>query len=208
MAGDFRELREHELNELTDEQLIDYVRSARAAGRGEAVTLALRILVFGYLDTIERRVALKVPPEDVMDIASTAMESALTSAFDGQSIGEFRSWLNRITSRRIADYHRRRQGRPELKPLPDEHEDDNELWGEVAGVEFEGVAIDAHRAIETAYGELSTAHQAIVDAYIFEDRSAADVARENGTSEDNVHQVASRFRKRVRGLLDDGDTPS
>ena len=42
-------------------QLIDYIRKARAAGRGDAVTLALRILVFGYLDTIERRVALKVP---------------------------------------------------------------------------------------------------------------------------------------------------
>jgi len=69
------------------------------------------------------------------------------------------------------------------------------------------VRLDAEQAIQTAYGELSADHQAMVDAYIFADQPAADVAQERNTTEANVHQVASRFRKRLRELLDDGDTP-
>lgn len=205
--GNFRELTELELAELSDEELIDYIRAARAAGRGDAVTLALRVLVFGYLEIIERRVALKVPPQDVSEVAAQAMESALKSAFDEESVGQFRSWLNTITSRRIADYHRDREDDPYLVQLPNEHEGDDEVWGEIAGREYEGVRLDAERAIQTAYGELKAEHQAIIDAYVFADRPAAEVAEELGTSEANVHQVASRFRKRLRELLDDGDTP-
>ena len=205
--GNFRELTELELAELSDEELIDYIRAARAAGRGDAVTLALRVLVFGYLEIIERRVVLKVPPQDVSEVAAQAMESALKSAFDEESVGQFRSWLNTITSRRIADYHRDREDDPYLVQLPNEHEGDDEVWGEIAGREYEGVRLDAERAIQTAYGELKAEHQAIIDAYVFADRPAAEVAEELGTSEANVHQVASRFRKRLRELLDDGDTP-
>ena len=205
--GNFRELNEHELTKLSDDQLIDYIRSARAAGRGEAVTLALRILVFGYLGTIELRVKLKVPPEDVSEVASRAMVSALESAFDESSVGQFRSWLNQITSRRIADYWRSREGKPGLKPFPDEHEGNDEIWGDVLGRDFEGVALDAQSAIDTALAELSDDHRAIVERYLFDDLPAAEVAGEHGTTEANVHQVASRFRRRVRALLDDGDTP-
>ncbi|MDQ3720074.1 MAG: RNA polymerase sigma factor [Actinomycetota bacterium] len=203
--GTFRERQEHELTPLTDEQLIDYMRKARAAGRGDAVTLALRILVFGYLEIIQRRVALKVPPEDVEEVAARAMESALKGAFDEESVGQFRSWLNTITSRRIADYHRDREGDPSFNPLPDEHEGDDDFWAQVAGQEFEGVAVDAERAIQTAYGELGAEHQAIVDLYVFADLLAAEVAQRQSTSEANVHQVASRFRKRLKQLLDEGD---
>lgn len=170
------------------------------------MTAALRIIVFGYQGIVERRVALKVPSEDVQEVADSALESAFQAAFSGESIGEFRAWLNRITSRRIADYWRRREGRPELAPLPSEHEGDDELWGEAAAVEFEGTAIDVERAVEQAHSELGESHRRIVDGYIFEDRPAAEVAAQEGTSSDNVHQVASRFRKRVQGLLDDGDT--
>jgi len=205
--GNFRERSELELTDLSDEQLIDYIRAARAAGRGDAVTLALRILVFGYLENIERRVALKVPDRDVSEVAARAMESALKAAFDEESVGQFRSWLNTITSRRIADYHRDREDDPRFDPLPNEDEGDDEVWGEIAGREYEGVRLDAEQAIQTAFGELSADHQAIVDAYIFADQPAADVARARDTTEANVHQVASRFRKRLRELLDDGDTP-
>ena len=202
--SNFRELKEHELAELPDEALISYIQTTREAGRTEAMTLALGVLVFGYLDIVRRRVALKVPPSDVEDVAHEALLSAIRSAFDGESVGEFRAWLNRITVRRIADYHRRRETRPDTIPLLSGQEEDD--WGDVPTTEFEGSRVDAERAIETAYGTLSAAHQRIVDAYVFEDKPAAEVADEEGTSEDNVHQVASRFRRRVRDLLEDGDS--
>lgn len=202
----FRDLKEHELATLPDEQLIAYLQKARVAGATEAMTLALSVLVFGYLDIVTRRVALKVPPADVDDVAHEAILSAIRSAFSGESIGEFRAWLNRITSRRIADYHRRLEGKPKTVPLLSGDEEDEAGWGEVPSAEFEGVSVDAERAIETAYAALSEAHQRIVDAYVFADRPAPEVAAEEDTSEDNVHQVASRFRRRVRDLLEDGDS--
>lgn len=205
--GNFRERTEDELNRLSDEGLIDYIRNARTADRGDAMTLALRILVFGYFDLIRYRVALKVPREEVEEQASRAMESALTSAFAGESVSEFRSWLNTITSRRIADFHRGRENAPDHVALPEEHEGSDEVWGEVAGRDFEGSKLDAERAIQEAYGALSAAHQRIVDLYVFAGHSAGEVAERCGESVDNVHQVASRFRKHVRDLLDDGDTP-
>jgi hypothetical protein len=147
----FRELKEHVLAALPDEQLIAYIQKARTAARTEAMTLALSVLVFGYLDIVTRRVVLKVPPADVDDVAHEAILSAIRSAFSGESIGEFRGWLNRITSRRIADYHRRLEGKPKTVPLLSGDEEDDAGWGEVPAAEFEGVSVDAERAIETAY---------------------------------------------------------
>jgi len=204
--GNFRELQEQELTALDDDGLIAYIRNARAAGGGDAVTLALRILVFGYLSTVERRVALKVPPEDVANVALDAMESAIRSAFDGESVGEFRSWMHTIVNRRIVDYWRSPQRKLDTVPLPEEHEREDDQWGDVSSVEFEGVAVDAQKAIDTAYDELNAEHQRVIDLYVFDDRPAAEAAQEIGTSEQNVHQIASRYRRRVRELLDDGDT--
>jgi len=204
--GNFRELQEQELTALDDDGLIDYIRNARAAGKGDAVTLALRILVFGYLSTVERRVALKVPPEDVADVALDAMESAIRSAFDGESVGEFRSWMHTIVNRRIVDYWRSPQRKLDTVPLPEEHEREDDQWGDVSSVQFEGVAVDAQKAIDTAYQELNAEHQRVIDLYVFDDRPAAEAAQETGASEQNVHQIASRYRRRVRELLDNGDT--
>lgn len=201
---DFHERSEQELNGLSDEQLVAYLKDARARGRLDAMTAAVRVLAFGYFDNVRYRVMLRVPPEDVQDVAMDVMESAMKAAFDGQSTGEFRSWLNTITQRRVADYHRRKESRPDTVPLP--VPGDEEIWGEEPSVEFEGTAIDAQSAVDTAAGELSDAHTGIVDLYIFEDRPAGEVATACDTSEANVHQVASRFRKRVRALLDDSDT--
>lgn len=201
----FHELSEQQLAALSDDELVEYVRAARAVGHEAAIKLAVAILTFGYLETVRRRVALKVPREDVDEVASRALESALTSAFDGQSVGEFRSWLHRITARRIADYHRRREGKPDIVGLPT-GTDDDDLWGDEPAVEFEGVAVDVERAVDDVMDALNEAHRRIVDLYVFEDLPADEVAGRLGQSEDNVHQVASRFRKALRERLDDGDT--
>ena len=207
LASNFNELPEDELPNLSDEELIDYMRGARAAGKEGAVRLALAILVFGYLPIMERRAALKMPWADAQDVAVDAMESALKAAFDGVSVGEFRNWINRILQRRIADFHRRREGKPTLEPLPTGDEaDDDPIWGDVPSVEFEGVPVDLHRALKQCYDELSEQHQRVVDMYVFADWAAAEVSAETGETEANVHQIGSRFRKCVRDRLDDRDT--
>jgi RNA polymerase sigma factor (sigma-70 family) len=203
---EFRDLREHELRLLSDDQLIDHVRAARRAGRADALKLGLAILVFGYMDNVIQRVRLKVPDSDVDDVAAIAVESAASAAFDGRSIGEFRSWLHTIVDRRIADYHRRRETRPKLDSLPTEHLDDEREWGEEPSTDF-GEAVDAKRALRQTYDELSDEHRQVVDLYVLGPCSASEAAAQlPGMSEANVHQLASRFQKRFRELLGGGDT--
>jgi RNA polymerase sigma factor (sigma-70 family) len=188
---------EHELTRLSDDQLLETIRQARADGRRELMAAALRILVFGYQGIVERRVALKVPPEHVQEVADRALESAFMSAFDGASQGEFRHWLHRITARRIADYHRARAAEPEIEPLAPYHVD---RAGRGEGV------VEVQDAVGRAYRELSPTHRAVVENYVFDDCSATTTARRACVTEANVHQIASRFRKRVRELLSDSES--
>ncbi|MEJ7789123.1 MAG: hypothetical protein WKF29_04490, partial [Thermoleophilaceae bacterium] len=201
-ASHFRELSEPELALRTDDELIDYIRGARAARRLPTATLALRILVFGYWDTLVARAGLKLPRSAAEDVAATALESAIKSAFDGESVGEFRSWMHTVLARRISDYYRSREGKPKLVPLISENAGDEELWGEEPSVGApDGGVVDLRKAIEQAYGELAPSHQAVVDLYVFSEYSAAETTAQTTESENNVHQIGSRFRKRVKGIL-------
>jgi len=113
-----------------------------------------------------------------------------------------------IVKRRIADYHRNPKSDVRLVALPTEHLGDDEIWGEEPSVEFEGEAIDAQRAVDQAYERRSEKHQLVIDLYIFSDLSAADAAKQANVSQDNVHQIAKRFRDDVDELLrGDGNTP-
>jgi RNA polymerase sigma factor (sigma-70 family) len=201
----FRTRKEHELDALSDEELFEYMREARRAGALDAMRTALAVLAFGYRGIVRLRVMLKVPSQDVDEVTDTAIESAIGSRFDNDSIGEFRSWLNRITDRRIADYHRRREGKPELGPLPGEGEE--EALGPEPATEFEGTSVDARRALRQALDELRPDHRRAVERYVFAGCSAEEAAQEiEGMTEANVHQIASRFRRRLRDLLEAGDT--
>jgi DNA-directed RNA polymerase specialized sigma24 family protein len=205
---DFRDLPEYELQRLTDDELIEHIRAASVTGRHEAGKRALAILVFGYIDLVTARVRLKVPRQDVEDVAADTLASAI-SAFDGHSVGEFRGWLHRIVARRIADYHRRREGKPELVPLDrdDEGDDDDRRPTPGPWVEPEHGAVPVRQLVDVAYGELRPEHQRVVDLFVFDDLPAAEAAaRIPAMTVANVHQVASRFRRRVRELLEDGDT--
>lgn len=204
----FREFSDGELERLTDEALLAYIRDARDEDEPDEVRRAVGRLAFRHWGNLRSQALGKVPEAEAEQVAGDALESAIRSAFDGNSVGEFKSWLNTIVARRIADYHRKREGRPDEVPLFSKGEDDDDVWGEEPTVPFEGVAVDAQRAIDQAYDELGRdEHRQVVDEYIFNDRPAGDVAAEiNGMTEANVHQIARRFRKRVREILSDGDT--
>ncbi len=204
----FRELAEPELQQCSDEQLVDYLRAAREAGRPEAMRPAIAVLVYGYWDALVARARLKLPEADVEDVAAEATMSALGSAFDGRSVGEFRSWLNTILSRRIADHLEARKRRPATTELASEHAGEDDVWGAEPAQPFEGDALYAQECLGQAYEELvELRHRQVIDLYLLGPHAADDTAElvGSGMTEANVHQVASRFQKRFRELLDGGE---
>jgi RNA polymerase sigma factor (sigma-70 family) len=192
---------------MSEDEKIAYLQCARRAGDREASALVVSMLVWGFMEIAEHRVSMKVPPQATEEVAQSVLLSALTSEFDGSSVGEFRKFMGTIVMRRIADYHRDPKRDVRLEALPTEHQDSDEIWGDEPAVGFAGDTIDAQRALDQAYNELSDKHKKVIDLYIFGDLAAADVAERAGVSEANVHQIAHRFRDRFDELFgDDGNT--
>ena len=203
---DFRELPAQRLAGLGDDQLVDYLRRAREAGRHDAMRPAVAALVYGYWDTLVNRARLKLRTEaDAEEVAAEAVASAIASAFDGKSVGEFRSWLHTILSRRIADWWEAREQKLDKTALPSEHAGDDEVWGREPSVEFEGDALFARECIRGALGEFDDPrHRRVIELYLFGPHAAAETAKLVGEemTEANVHQIASRFQRRVKELLE------
>ncbi len=208
--AEFEELSERQLGDLTDEQLVDYLRRAREAGRHEAMKPAVAVLVYGYWDNLVNRARLKLRSNaDAEDVAAEAVASAIVSAFDGKSVGEFRAWLHTILSRRIADWYEAKEQKLDKTLLPSEHQGDEDVWGREPSVDFEGEALFARLCVRQALEELEEPrHRRVVELYVFAPNSAAETAAlvGDGMTEANVHQISSRFVRRVRELLEGGDT--
>jgi len=201
----FRPLPDPELQRLTDDQLIDYVRKARAHGVPAEADRAVALLAWGYMSTIRYRVGLRIPNQDIEDVAWDVLEGAIKSAFDGDSTIEFRGWIRIIIRNKVADYWRKHGDDPKHVPLPEEHEGDEDVWGVTPAVEGASPGlIDLEAATDKAYDELARGdHGQVVDEAIFGDRPSAEVAAEiDGMTAANVDQIKSRFRKRVRELLE------
>lgn len=208
--AEFEELPERQLGDLRDEQLVDYLRRAREAGRHDAMKPAVAVLVYGYWDNLVNRARLKLRSDaDAEEVAAEAIASAIVSAFDGKSVGEFRSWLHTILSRRIADWWEAKEQKLDKTLLPSEHQGDEEVWGREPSVDFEGEALFARQCIRRALEEIEDArHRRVIDLYVLAPNSAAETAAlvGDGMTEANVHQISSRFLRRVRELLEGGDT--
>lgn len=194
---------------MGEDELIAYLLGARAAGERGASGLAVSMLVWGFMDNVQYRVAMKVPPEAVDDVSKSVLLSALASPFDGASVGEFRKWVGTIVQRRIADFHRDPRRELQTVALPTEHQGDEAVWGEEPAAEFEGDTVDVRHAIDQAYSELNPRHQQVIDLSIWDDLSADEVAERLDVSAANVHKITQRFRDRIDELFPrDGDTPS
>jgi DNA-directed RNA polymerase specialized sigma24 family protein len=194
MGKGFRPLDEAALMRLGDNALIAYVRRARTHGHPSATT-ALAIMVFGHRGNVERRVRMKVPPEHVEDLTADIVADAIVSAFDGSSVGAFHSWLNTITRRAIADFHRRGPGSVELDPLPEER----------VATPAESV-VEVHDAIDRVLARMRAEHRRVVEQYLLAGRPVAELVAP-GMSAANVHQIVRRFRLALRDELSaDGDT--
>jgi RNA polymerase sigma factor (sigma-70 family) len=195
---------DRELDRLDDEALVAYARAARDAGDPAAGARAIAFLVYGNWPNVERRVRMKVPREHVEDVTADIVASAIQSAFDGTSAGEFRAWLATITKRRVADYHRGAEKTLATVPLvPDP---DEAGAPDPAAASEEGL-VETRDVVERALAGLSEAHRRVIELVVFDARTARQAAQEvPGMREDNVHQIVSRFRRALRRALQDADT--
>ncbi len=192
---------EAELTHLSDEELIVYLRAAHAAGAPEAARTALQILVFGYWSHVSYRLERKLPAHVVEDVTGDVIVRAIQSAFSGESVGQFRSWLHTITDRAVADFYRARERRPEERPL--ERQDDEGTAIEPPAPDTRGY-VEVQMVIEDLLDELRPDHRRVVELVVFEDRPADAAADEvGGMTSANVYQVVSRFRTRLRKRLED-----
>ena len=203
-ATGFRPRQDHELEQLPDDALIAYLRNAARARDAAAASRALAILVHGYAQDVERRLALRVPRWAVEDATHEALVRAIASAYDGSSRGEFRAWLNTIADRTAADWFRRRERQPQEAGLPDasaEH-----VWGAEPSISSESGAIELRLVVEQVMTELSESHRRVIELHLFDGLTALEVcAVSNGMTADNVAQIASRFRRRVRREIGTAD---
>jgi RNA polymerase sigma factor (sigma-70 family) len=200
----FRPLPDHELQRLSDEELIDYVREARTAGDLAAGRRGLAFLVYGYEPDVRRRLSLKVPKHAVEDVAHDALVRAIAAAFDGSSQGEFRSWLHTIVDRTAVDYYRRAERRPKETLLPSEHAREEDVWGDEPFTDSEAGAVELRMVIDEVIETFNEKHGQVIELHVFGGLPAAQVSeRIEGMSEDNVAQIASRFRAKLRQRLDD-----
>ena len=137
----------------------------------------------------------------VEDVTGDVIVRAIQSAFSGESVGQFRSWLNTITDRTVADFYRARERRPEESPL--ERQDDEGTAIEPPAPDTRGY-VEVQTVIEDLLDELRPDHRRVVELVVFEDRPADAAADEvEGMTSANVYQVVSRFRARLRKMLED-----
>jgi RNA polymerase sigma factor (sigma-70 family) len=204
----FEPLPDHDLEKLSDEELIAYIRAARDEGQLAHGRRGLAILVYGYERDVKRRVSIKVPSHAVDDLAHDALVRAIASAFDRSSVGEFRNWLHTIVDRTVADFYRRAERRPKETPLPSEHAGEDDVWGAEPSLESEAGAVEFRIIVEEVLETFNEKHRLVIELHVFQGFIAAEVCdRITGMSEDNVAQIASRFRAKLRARLDLGGGP-
>jgi len=202
-AVTFHPLPDHELQQLDDEHLIAYIRDARDAGELAAGRRGLMSLVYGYERDVKRRMSLKLPPELVDDLAHDALVKAIAAAFDGSSQGEFRAWLHTIVDRTIADHYRRAKRRPKESILPSEQVGDDQVWGAEPSIDSEAGAVELRIIVEEVLETFNERHQLVIELHVFGGLTAGEVCdRIKGMTVDNVAQIASRFRAKLRARLD------
>ncbi len=194
----FRPRPEHELDRLSDENLLAYLRDARAAGDTDSARTALQVLVFGHWSIVVARLRMKLPAHVVEDTAGDVIARAITSSFAGDSVGEFKAWLNTILRRAIADRERSRTIATDPLDTDDEHPGPEPATADAAGY------VETQMVIQAALDELRQDHRRLVEIVVFEARSAADACAEiEDMTPDNAYQIVRRFRVRLRELLED-----
>ena len=135
-------------------------------------------------------------------MTSDTLVRAFVSAFDGSSVGEFRSWLGTIAERAAVDWYRREERRPKQTQLPEEHAGEDDGWRDELGRDGAQGAVEFRMVVEEEISKLSDGHRRVVELHVLGPLTAAEVCEHvDGMKPDNVAQIASRFRKGVKTAI-------
>jgi RNA polymerase sigma factor (sigma-70 family) len=224
----FREFRDDELAGLSDEELMDYIRRARAAGRMDAASTAARILAFSYEDMVRSFVRNRVSDmgdQVIEDIVEVAVFDAVRSAesFKGETVPQFRAFVYTIAGRRIDDYHRKgrvRHGDKDIKvkTTPLEYESDEEIRHHDEPVIDPSDALLEGILFSQALFELERDdHRMVIELRRFRGLSYREIADEvnrhfggrvdDSMTENNANKIDSRFEERFQRLLVEAEDP-
>jgi DNA-directed RNA polymerase specialized sigma24 family protein len=212
----FEPLDDGRLDQKSDEELVAYVAAAFAAGHFETGRRAAGMLTWRLLPLVEARVAAKVPTRHCEDVVGNVLESFVKSAFDGKVIRSARAFIATIAQRRIADFHRAREGDPDQLPLGGEHVGEDDAYGAEESVEDETEAVALRDAIERVLARRKELHQQVIRLYGPEQMGGEDlrakevVARmqdDHGetVSEANVQKIWQRFKEDLEKELSAGE---
>lgn len=162
--------------------------------------------MFAERDRIAAQVALKVPESHVEEVTDQVLDRALKAAFDGDSVGEFRSLLATIRRRAIAEFHRGARSKLRTVGLDVEGAQDTHERALADPGPDPVDAVATTWATDQALAALRPHHRHVVRRFVFDDLTAADTCAEvEGMTTDNVSQIARRFRADLRRRLEEQD---
>jgi DNA-directed RNA polymerase specialized sigma24 family protein len=208
----FRKRKDYELAALSDEALVEYICAARERGEDAAMREGIQILAYRHHDNVHRRVRLRLhkrPTSDVDAVTDLVIGGAMLTAFRGGSVGEFKSLLNTILERRVADYLRSAKADVWAVPLAEEVEEEEEVHGAVLAASEEISVIWGMDLIEKAMPS-SEAHRAVVERRLegHSSKETAELINNHFAGElstpmtvENVDQIVRRFRVALRDLI-------
>jgi DNA-directed RNA polymerase specialized sigma24 family protein len=172
----------------------------------------IQILAYRYYDNVRRRVRLRLPKRPTSDVdvvTDLVIHGAMDTAFRGSSVGEFRSLMNRILERRVADLLRSAKADAWLVPIAEDVEDEEGMHGPVLTAPEEVSVIWGMDLVEKAMPS-SAAHRAVIEHRLFEgysSKEAAELVNNHLAGElatpmtvDNVDQIVRRFRLALHDL--------
>lgn len=177
---------------LTDEQLVARVRDGQHR--------AFDHIAARHHGRIRWMLAAKLPDAEVDDLVQDVLLDVFDAVAGDREITHFRAWLNQLVRNTIADIWRGRQGR--RIEFSREAAQRDELPGDERAVEGGYGEWETWSVVDQVLAGLSDTHREIVERYVIDQADAAEVARLAGTSEDNVYQVARRFRVELRRQLE------
>ena len=201
----FKPKTQNELHGLPDEELIEYLVAARDADRPDQMELAVSFAIFRYEGKIRAMAFRKgIEGHDQEQLVGDVLESAFKAAtsFAGTHVGEFVNWIKTITSRRIADFHEKRErSRADVSlDIGDNHDE----WGPPEPSESDWVESSTIKSMrDELLSELSEAHRAVVVSRLAGVSSKETAAKVNESPDideaamtpGNVDKIFSRFGK-------------
>lgn len=205
----FRPKNDLELDQLDDDDLVQYVVAARGAGATEAFRDAIAVLVYRRERQFFWIARSKVPTDgDAEDIVYEAFLGIIKGSFDGERTDQFFAWAFRILRNKIADFHRKgRLQTVSIEQLGGEETNGYELVGSHDG-DFTEV-VDLIDLWETALAGESERDARIVELRKdgYPARDVIEILIEEGMDGSgeltvaNVNTIFSRFKKKNRPIF-------